>query len=46
LIGLKAAIDHAATGNYQVEFDIHGESEVLQLATSVRKLLDHIHQKE
>jgi CHASE3 domain sensor protein len=41
LLSLKEAVDHAAAGNYEIEFDIHGEGEVVQLASSIRKLIAH-----
>jgi methyl-accepting chemotaxis protein len=42
LLSLKEAVDHAAAGNYEIEFDIHGEGEVVQLANSIRKLIAHL----
>ena len=32
LVDLKSAVDHAAAGNYEIEFDLQGEAEVVQLA--------------
>ena len=46
LLDLKAAVDHAAAGNYEVEFDVKGEGEVVQLARSVRNLIAHVRKKE
>jgi CHASE3 domain sensor protein len=46
LVALKAAVDHAAAGNYAIEFDVEGEGEVAQLANSVRKLLAHVREKD
>jgi CHASE3 domain sensor protein len=46
LVALKAAVDHAAAGNYAFEFDVEGEGEVVQLANSVRKLLAHVRERE
>jgi methyl-accepting chemotaxis protein len=46
LVALKAAVDHAAAGNYAIEFDVEGEGEVVQLANSVRKLLAHVREKD
>jgi len=46
LAALKAAVDHAAAGNYAIEFDVEGQAEVVQLANSVRKLLAHVREKE
>jgi CHASE3 domain sensor protein len=45
LSDLKTAVDHAAAGNYEIEFDLQGEGEVVQLANSVRKLISHVRQK-
>jgi nitrogen fixation/metabolism regulation signal transduction histidine kinase len=45
LSDLKDAVDHAAAGNYEVEFDVQGEGEVVQLAHSIRNLIEHIREK-
>lgn len=45
LADLKAAVDHAAAGNYEIEFDVQGEGEVVQLANSVRNLIAHVREK-
>jgi HAMP domain-containing protein len=42
---LKEAVDHAAAGNYEIEFDVQGEGEVVHLANSLRKLIAHIREK-
>jgi nitrogen fixation/metabolism regulation signal transduction histidine kinase len=42
LISLKEAVDHAAAGNYEIEFDIQGEGEVVELADSIRLLIAHL----
>jgi methyl-accepting chemotaxis protein len=42
LLSLKEAVDHAAAGNYEIEFDIQGEGEVVQLANSIRNLIAHV----
>jgi nitrogen fixation/metabolism regulation signal transduction histidine kinase len=42
LLSLKDAVDHAAAGNYEIDFDIHGEGEVVQLANSIRLLIAHV----
>jgi len=42
LISLKEAVDHAAAGNYEIEFDIQGEGEVVELANSIRNLIAHV----
>jgi HAMP domain-containing protein len=42
LLSLKDAVDHAAAGNYEIDFDIQGEGEVVQLANSIRMLIGHV----
>jgi nitrogen fixation/metabolism regulation signal transduction histidine kinase len=42
LLSLKDAVDHAAAGNYEIDFDIQGEGEVVQLANSIRLLIAHM----
>ena len=44
LINLKNAVDHAASGDYQVEFELTGKGEVVDLAKSVCTLISHIAQ--
>lgn len=46
LMDLKRAVDHAAAGNYEIEFDLKGEAEVVQLADSVRNLIAHVREKK
>jgi CHASE3 domain sensor protein len=46
LVDLKAAVDHAAAGNYEIEFDLQGEAEIVQLAESVRNLIAHMREKK
>jgi len=46
LLDLKQAVDHAAAGNYEIEFDLKGKGEVVQLANSVRKLISHVREKK
>jgi methyl-accepting chemotaxis protein len=46
LLDLKAAVDHAAAGNYEIEFDVQGKGEVVQLANSVRDLIAHVREKK
>ncbi|MGH9395276.1 MAG: HAMP domain-containing protein [Terriglobia bacterium] len=46
LMDLKAAVDHAAAGNYEIEFDVQGKGEVAQLALSVEDLIAHVRQKK
>lgn len=43
---LKAAVDHAAAGNYEIEFDVQGKGEVAELANSVRNLIAHVREKK
>ena len=38
LVSLKQAVDHAATGNFEVDFELHGGGEVVELAKSVKNL--------
>ena len=42
LISLKNAVDDAASGNYQIEFELEGEGEIVDLAKSVCNLISHI----
>jgi nitrogen fixation/metabolism regulation signal transduction histidine kinase len=46
LTDLREAVDHAAAGNYQIEFDVKGDGEVVELADSVRNLIAHVHKKK
>jgi CHASE3 domain sensor protein len=46
LVELKAAVDHAAAGNYAIGFDLQGEAEVVQLAESVQSLIAHVREKK
>jgi CHASE3 domain sensor protein len=45
LSDLKEAVDNAAAGNYEAEFDVQGEGEIVQLARSIRNLIEHIREK-
>ena len=45
LTDLKEAVDHAAAGNYEIEFAVQGKGEVVELADSVRKLIAHAREK-
>jgi len=40
LAELKKAVDLAAAGNYEIEFEVQGEGELVQLANSVHKLIE------
>jgi CHASE3 domain sensor protein len=44
LISLKEAVNDAASGNYQIEFELEGKGEIVDLAKSVRNLISHITQ--
>jgi hypothetical protein len=37
LVGLKETVDHAATGNYEIDFELHGGGEVVDLAKKASK---------
>lgn len=41
LLVLKEAVDHAVSGKYQVEFELKGTGEIVELAKSVRSLIAH-----
>jgi methyl-accepting chemotaxis protein len=45
LINLKEAVDHAAAGNYEIEFHIKGAGEVAELANSIRNLIAHVRER-
>jgi len=45
LTDLKKAVDHAVLGKYEIEFDVKGDGEVVELANSVRSLLAHVREK-
>jgi CHASE3 domain sensor protein len=42
LLELREAVDHAASGNYQMDFEVRGKGEVVELAKSVRNLISHV----
>jgi methyl-accepting chemotaxis protein len=42
LSDLKDAVDRAATGDYEIEFDVQGEGEIVKLTHSIRKLIHHV----
>jgi nitrogen fixation/metabolism regulation signal transduction histidine kinase len=42
LLSLKEAVDHAISGNYQIDFELQGKGEVVELAKSVRSLITHL----
>src|SRR5215831_8165855 len=45
LLSLKEAVDHAALGNYEIEFDIHGKGEIVDLVESLRRMLASVRQR-
>jgi len=42
LLSLKEAVDHAAEGNYEIEFDVQGKGEIVELVGSLQRLLDSV----
>ena len=44
LLELREAVNHAASGNYLIDFELRGEGEVVELAKSVRNLITHVRQ--
>jgi nitrogen fixation/metabolism regulation signal transduction histidine kinase len=44
LVELREAVDHAAAGNYQIDFELRGKGELVDLAKSVRNLIAHLKQ--
>jgi nitrogen fixation/metabolism regulation signal transduction histidine kinase len=45
LLSLKEAVDHAAEGNYEIEFDVQGKGEVVDLVESLKHLLASVRQR-
>ena len=45
LVNLKEAMDHAAKGNYEIDFELHGGGEVVELAKSVQNLISLLRKK-
>jgi CHASE3 domain sensor protein len=45
LVSLKEAVDHAATGNCEIDFELHGGGEVVELAKSVQNLTSLLRRK-
>jgi CHASE3 domain sensor protein len=45
LLSLKDAVDHAAAGNYEIDFEISGEGELAGLANSIRNLITHVRER-
>jgi CHASE3 domain sensor protein len=46
LVRLKEAVDHAAGGNYEIEFELHGKGEIVDLAQSLQNLTSALRRKE
>lgn len=42
LVALRKAVDEAGVGNHEIDFDIRGDGEVAQLATSIRQFMARI----
>ena len=45
LLHLKEAIDQAAEGNYEFDFDVQGKGEIVELVESLRRLFAVVRQK-
>jgi len=45
LLSLKEAIDHAAAGDNEIEFDVQGKGEIVDLVESLRRMLDSLRPK-
>lgn len=45
LLNLKQAVDRAAAGDSAIDFDIQGKGEVVELANSVRNLVERLQEK-
>ena len=45
LLSLKEAVDHAALGNYEIDFDVHGKGEIVDLVESLRRMLASVRQR-
>jgi CHASE3 domain sensor protein len=45
LLNLKEAVDHAAEGNFEIDFDVRGKGEIVDLTESLRGLLAAVRQK-
>jgi methyl-accepting chemotaxis protein len=42
LVSLRDAVNHAASGNYPIEFELQGEGEIIDLARSIDNLIQRI----
>jgi nitrogen fixation/metabolism regulation signal transduction histidine kinase len=45
LLSLKEAVDHAAQGNYEIDFDVQGKGEIVDLVESLQRMLTSIRSK-
>jgi len=45
LLSLKEAVDHAAEGNYEIELDVQGKGEIVDLVGSLRRLLSSVRRR-
>ena len=45
LLSLKEAVDHAAQGNFEIEFEVQGKGEIVDLVDSLRSMLVAVRQK-
>jgi len=45
LLSLKEAVDQAAEGNFEIEFDVQGKGEIVDLVDSLRRMLEAVRQK-
>lgn len=45
LISLKEAVDHAARGNFEIEFDVQGKGETVELAKSLQEMFAAMRQR-
>ncbi len=44
LVELRQAVDDAIAGNYLIDFELRGQGEIVELAKSVRRLIEHVQQ--
>jgi methyl-accepting chemotaxis protein len=44
LLSLKEAVDHTAQGNFEIEFDVQGKGEIVDLVDSLRSMLVAVRQ--
>jgi CHASE3 domain sensor protein len=45
LVELKKSVDHAAAGNFEIDFDVQGKGEIVELAASLRNLFEAIQKR-